>query len=194
MDLRGKIIANKFIILGICFLAITIIAGFSMSSAFAIPGQEVNVGDEIGFKGKTKGTCTGFLEETNRPNANVRFLLKVQESDDLGYRGIAKSEFKGIAPSCDGIPRDLVNDGEMIFSNDSNTITITGDLKARDGSIFTLEGNGDYSIVDVDHGSQGFLRVNMEFEIQSTETSAVLDFDRSEYITSSRGNSGGPLS
>ena len=142
-----KITKYQFPILGVSLLAITIITGLTLSPAFAILGEEVSVGDEIVLKGKASGTCTSG-EGSDTAKANVRFLLQVTESEDGNYNGVVKSDFKGIKANCDGIPRSLVNDGPLAFSYDgnSNVIIILGQLIGKDGSVFTLDGLGEYVV------------------------------------------------
>jgi len=118
------------------------------------------VGDEIGIKAKGTGICTSG-GDSGTAKANVRFLLLVQEADGDISNGVAKTKMK-LNATCEGAPRELVTDGSLAFTldNDNGILTMSGDLKARDGTTHSLEAIGVIS-----EGKNGKAKIDLRINL-----------------------------
>jgi len=99
----------------------------------------LEIGDEFILKGKGTGICTSG-DDSGTVKANVRFLLLVEEADGDISNGVAKAQIK-LQTKCEGAPKTFENDGALAFTldKDNGILTMSGDLKARDGTIYSLD-------------------------------------------------------
>ena len=119
--------------------------------------EPIEVGDEITLKGKGGGTCSDG-DTSGTAKANTRFLLKVREVDGDNFSGVAKAIMK-LNATCEGAPRELVTDGSLAFTldKDNGILTMSGNLKARDGTIYSLDVIGQ-----VNEGKKTTIDMNLE--------------------------------
>ncbi len=138
----------------------------------------IEVGDELMFKGKGTGTCTSG-DDSGTVKANTRLRFVVQELLDKDLKGEVKAQIK-LQAKCEGAPRELVTDGSLAFTldNDIGLLTMSGDLIARDGTMFKLDSAGEYLTL-----SNGKTTIDMSFVVHEIPTGITLEIPIEGFVT-----------
>ena len=149
-------ILASILILGVLAVGLSFDDAEAKKTQFTTP----QVGDEIEIKARGTGICTSG-ENSDTAKANTRFLLLVQETEGDSFTGVAKAKIK-LQTKCEGTPKQLTNAGALAFTALSNSINISGDLIARDGTMFKLNSAGEYLTL-----SNGKTTIDMDLAIVS---------------------------
>ena len=132
-------------ILAISIITVLLIGVIPFDDAFAKKTLgPIEIGDQIKLKGKGEGTCT--TNEDGTAKAHLRVILVVAEDIEGSIEGVGKAKIK-LNATCEGTPRELVNDGPLLFSYDaeSNEFNMSGDMKDRAGNMYSLDAIGEIS-------------------------------------------------